>query len=189
MVLLHGRAAEAANVLQRAGRAVGAGLRRRAIELRQRRLADALVGAQDEPKDKPLEGGVVCSDLACVLRNAARERLVGRPCDDLVVVEGVGHAQHGRGAVLRVIVDAARAKVAAAARLEVKKKYGHDVSQLLTGAAGGGTAAPAFTLPYARRRRRGSAGASAGASATGGASTSVEPPSIAIHSTTSNSGV
>ena len=189
MVLLHGRAAEAPHVLQRAGRAVGAGLRCRAVELRQRRLADALVGAQDEPKDKPLEGGVVCSDLACVLRDALRERLVRRPCDDLFVVERVGHAQHGRRAVHTIVIHASCAKVATAAAFKVDPANGHDVSQLLTGAAGGGTAAPAFTLPYARRRRRGSAGASAGASATGGASTSVEPPSIAIHSTTSNSGV
>ena len=139
VVLLHRRAGEAAHVLQRAGRAVGARLCCGAIELLQRRFADAKAGGQDVPEDQPLEGSVVRPDLAGVVSDARRERLAGRPRRDRFVIERPRHAQDRRAGVLRVIVDACGLEVAAASALEVKPENGH-VNPIKMRPPGGGPA-------------------------------------------------
>ena len=125
MVFLHGRASEPTHVLQRAGRAVGARLRRRAVELLQLGLRDLVIGAQHEPEDQTFERSVVRADLAGVVGDSGGERLTGHPGYDLVVIESVGHAQHLRADVLGVIVHAPRRQVALAPRFKITIKDGH----------------------------------------------------------------
>ena len=101
MILLHAGAERPAYILERARQAVGARLRRRAVE-----LLELEVDLQDIPKDKTLERGVVCADLTCVRCHTLRERMLWEPRHDGLVVERVGHAEHLGAQVLRVVVDA-----------------------------------------------------------------------------------
>jgi len=125
MVFLHCRASEAAHVLKRTRRAIGARLCSGAVELRQRRLGHVMLGTEDEPKDKPLEGGVMGSDLSCVFRDPARERLIRRPRNHVLVIERVGHAQHRRTGVHTIVIHASCAKVATTFCLKITPQYGH----------------------------------------------------------------
>ena len=126
VVLHHAGPGEATDVLQAARRAVGAGLGRRAVEPLQRGLRYAKVGTDDVPEDQPLKGGVVRADLAVVDGDARRERMVRRPRLHVLVIEGVGHAEHLCGWVLGVVVHAPARQVAARAGFKVDPE--HDVN-------------------------------------------------------------
>ena len=125
MVLFHGCASKTPHVLKRTGRAVGARLRRRAVELRQLGLRDLVIGAQHEPEDQALKRSVVGADLAGMVGDSGGERLTGQPGHHLVIIKSVGHAQHFGADVLGVVVHAPRRQVALAPRLEIKPESFH----------------------------------------------------------------
>jgi hypothetical protein len=101
VVLTHPAADGAAYILKRTGETIRTRLRRGAIELLQLE-----VDAENIPKDKPLEGGVVCADLSSVVTHASGEVLTGPPSMDGLVIERIRHTDHVGAGVLRVVVDA-----------------------------------------------------------------------------------
>ena len=124
MILAHPGTGKAPDILKATRRAVGAGLRGGAVELLQ-----PVVDLEDVPEDQALKRGVVRPDLALVVRDGLRERLIRQPRPHALVVEGVGHAQHVGAGVLRVIVDAALGQVAPAPGFKVDPEHGHAVTQ------------------------------------------------------------
>ena len=123
VVLLHVGTGEPAHVLQRPWRAVGAGLRGGAVELLDTGLCDTPGRAQDVPEDQPLKRSVVGTYLAPatdVVINSRWDWLSRLPCDNLIVAEGVAHAQDFCGRILRIVVCALGHQIAAAASLKVK---------------------------------------------------------------------
>ena len=184
MILAHPCASEAAHVFQTAGRAVGAGLRCGAVELLQLELA-----LEHIPEDQALERGVVRAYLAGVLGHVLRERLAMPPRPHVAIVEGVGHTQHVCAGVLRIVVDAVTAQIAAAARLEINPKNSHGclTHPLLAGTA---QRPPRLSRPVyavARRRRRGAS--SAATSSSTSSSAAAASASRPTHFRTSKTGV
>ena len=114
VVFPHSGAGESSDVLKTARRAVSAGLSGRADELLQ-----LVVGLEDVPQDEPLKRRVVGVDGPLVAEHVLRERLVGRPSDDVAVVEGVAHAQHLGRAMHGVVVNARSGQVALAAGFKI----------------------------------------------------------------------
>ena len=114
MVFLHGRASEAAHILKAARRTVGAGLRCGAVELLQPEI-----DLKDIPEYQALERCVVRVHQTLVVFDRLRERLTWEPRPHVFVIKCVGHTQHVGAGVLRVIIHAAAAKVATAARLKI----------------------------------------------------------------------
>ena len=111
MVFLHGRASKAANVFQRARRAIGSALGGGAVELLQ-----IEIDLQDVPKDQALKRRVVGVDYAFVIFDLFGERhffymtmlimYKRKPSFYIIIVKRVGHAQHFGAGVLSVVVDA-----------------------------------------------------------------------------------
>ena len=101
VVFTHPAADGAAYVLKRGGQAIRTRLCRGAIELFQLE-----VDAKKVPKNKPLEGGVVCADLAGVVAHAHGEMVTGLPRFHRLVIERIRHTNHVGAGVLRVVVNA-----------------------------------------------------------------------------------
>ena len=141
MILAHPRPSEPAHVFQATRRAVGAGLCCGAVELIQ-----IEIDLQDVPENQPLERCVVRAYLAGVVHDGLRERLAGPPRPHVVVVKGVGHAQHIGASVLCVVIDAAGTKVAAAPGFKVDPQGCHGAS-LTCYSPGRSNARPGFRTP------------------------------------------
>ena len=101
VVLTHPAANGAAYILKRTGEAVRTRLRRGAIKLLQLEM-----DAKNVPKNKPLEGGVVCADLTSVAAHTHGKILAGTPRLHRLVIERIRQADHIGAGVLRVVVNA-----------------------------------------------------------------------------------
>jgi hypothetical protein len=64
-------------------------------------------------------------DSPLVMPYGVRERLVGSPGDNVIVVKRVGHTKYIGGAVLGIVVNPFRGQVASAARLKVEPENRH----------------------------------------------------------------
>ena len=102
VILPHTCAGEPTDILKRTWSAVGAGLRRCAVELLKR-----YVDLQRIPKDKTLESSVMSANLSLIPAHLNREKLIRRPCADFLIIKSVGHTQHLGACIHRIVIHAA----------------------------------------------------------------------------------
>jgi len=117
-------------------------------------------------------------DCPLVMPYCFREWLVGSPCDNFIVIKGIGHTKYICTGVLCIVISPLRSQIASATGFKIKPKYCHSYrwgtrcvwSHYFRFTQGG---APASAFPretYARRRRTGSAAGASSAVSAGSAS-------------------